>query len=129
MASVTGLFRERECAVVRSFRRVFAIVPLNGGFCIINKQFYITSAEAKVGEKAIEDADAARLAHRLGMISVNPEPVETREQSILNLAHLTGMNLLWAAKCLEENGWEYETAHSDLKKLAGKVPAEAFLVC
>ena len=41
VASVTGLFRERECAVVRSFQRVFDIVPLNGGFCITNEQFHI----------------------------------------------------------------------------------------
>ena len=46
VASVTGLFREREQqhSTIRFFQRVFVIVPFNEGFCIVNEQYHIMCA-------------------------------------------------------------------------------------
>jgi hypothetical protein len=49
VASVTGLFREIDPAGdkrVRSFHRVFSIVPLGGGgYCITNEELFVASVK------------------------------------------------------------------------------------
>jgi len=42
---------------------------------------------------------------------------------------MTGMNLEWSARALEENLWNYDKASSVFNelKIAGKVPPEAFI--
>jgi hypothetical protein len=47
MMSVTGIFLEREASkneALRSFSRVFIIVPFGDGFCIANEQLFVTNA-------------------------------------------------------------------------------------
>lgn len=47
MMSISGLFLEqgpRTNQPLRSFNRVFVIVPFGGGFCIINEQLFVTNA-------------------------------------------------------------------------------------
>jgi nuclear RNA export factor len=47
MMSVSGLFLEhgpRTNQPLRSFSRVFVIVPFGAGFCIINEQLFVTNA-------------------------------------------------------------------------------------
>jgi hypothetical protein len=47
MLSVAGKFLEREASknrTVRSFNRVFVIVPYGDGFCISNEQLFVTNA-------------------------------------------------------------------------------------
>jgi hypothetical protein len=47
MMSVSGIFREpapTENRPLRSFRRVFVIVPAGEGLCITNDQLYVTNA-------------------------------------------------------------------------------------
>jgi hypothetical protein len=47
VVSVTGLFRELEPArdqPVRSFHRVFTIVPLGDGYCITKEELCVTNA-------------------------------------------------------------------------------------
>lgn len=45
MLSVTGVFREvGEKKPMRSFHRSFVIVPVGGGFCIINEMLQISPA-------------------------------------------------------------------------------------
>jgi hypothetical protein len=48
VASVTGLFREIDPAGdkhVRSFHRVFSIVPLGDGYCITNEELFVASVK------------------------------------------------------------------------------------
>lgn len=44
-------------------------------------------------------------------------------------SELSGMNLAWSARCLEENQWNYDKAAVVFQeaKTAGKVPPEAFI--
>jgi hypothetical protein len=46
VVSLTGLFREIDSAGdkrVRSFNRIFSIVPLGGGYCITNEELFVAN--------------------------------------------------------------------------------------
>ena len=56
VASVTGLYREREQQqkTIRYFQRVFIIVPFNSGFCIVNEQFHVMCATSEQAKNAFK---------------------------------------------------------------------------
>ena len=61
-----------------------------------------------------------------------PQPGKTEtmlshEVMTLQLSFQTRMKLQWAAEALEKNGWNLEAAVGDVQKLAGQIPADAFL--
>lgn len=61
-----------------------------------------------------------------------PQPGKTEtmlshEVMTLQLSFQTRLKLQWAAEALEKNGWNLDAAVADVQKLAGQIPAEAFL--
>ncbi|XP_075232408.1 nuclear RNA export factor 1-like isoform X2 [Lycorma delicatula] len=157
--SVTGVYREPTSSKklpIRSFSRVFVIVPAGSGFCIINDLLSITNASPDQAREAFKVSIAPTPApapvvapHPQIMVSPDaPVPVpsqnisspgsislvpctnvETQQQMIAALAMHTGMNLAWSEKCLNETNWNYDSAlyiFSELNK-QGKVPSDAFI--
>lgn len=61
-----------------------------------------------------------------------PQPGKTEtmlshEVMTLHLSFQTRLKLQWAAEALEKNGWNLDAAVADVQKLAGQIPADAFL--
>lgn len=135
VASVTGLFREREerHSNIRWFQRVFIIVPFNGGFCVVNDQLHIscaTSEQVKSAFKAPVQAPAP-VAAPLSAVNTAPAAVvdPTRQQMIISFSTQSGMNQEWSSKCLEENNWDFERAAYTFTELMknNQVPPAAFI--
>jgi hypothetical protein len=70
--SVAGIFLERDASKnqpVRSFSRVFVIVPFGDGFCIANEQLFVTNAtdeqkKVRIYLSQICDQLAVKQCHR-----------------------------------------------------------------
>jgi len=141
VASVTGLYREREQQqkTIRYFQRVFIIVPFNNGFCIVNEQFHVmcaTSEQAKnafkepaVVQPPVAPVAVAPAVNGVNLNTWNPAAVDPKQQLINDFSLQSGMNQQWASKCLEENNWDFETARNVFNGLfkSNMVPPEAFI--
>jgi len=129
--TVTGMFKEKETKskAIRHFNRCFIVVPRGSGFCIINETLYICNPTAANAKKAFVNPESS-------MNTLNKPPdadANLDEASKKTLAtafsEMSGMNLEWSARCLQENQWNYDKSSkifADLK-VAGKIPAEAFI--
>lgn len=142
VASVTGLFREREQqhSTIRFFQRVFVIVPFNEGFCIVNEQFHIMCATPEQVKNAFKEQVAvqapaapvsvvAAAVNDLNLNPWNPAAIDPKQQMIIDFSQQSGMNQQWSSKCLEENNWDFETARNTFNVLfkSNMVPPEAFI--
>ena len=56
------------------------------------------------------------------------QPDVTHEEMVKNFMQESRMNRKYSQKCLERNGWDYEKAGKNFRKLLekGSIPAEAF---
>lgn len=130
--TVTGMFKERETKTksVRHFNRCFIVVPRGSGFCIINETLFICNPSATNAKKAFTSPESSM--HTLNKPAA-PLVVGLDAASKQTLAtafsEMSGMNLEWSARCLEENQWNYDKAAAIFQeaKTAGKVPPEAFI--
>lgn len=123
--TVTGLFKEREKnKSVRHFNRCFLVTPRGSGFCIVNETLHISvpsSERAKSFAAVPVPLPAAAVTAEL-----DPAAKRTMAEAF---STLSGMNMDWTVRCLEENGWNYEKAgvvFTDLNK-NNKIPPEAFV--
>lgn len=122
--TVTGCFRERDTkqASIRHFNRCFVVVPQNQGFVIANETLFISQAQDLSKRKAFMNPQPSTMA-------AAPVVDEATQRSLANsFSEKSGMNLEFSAKCLEENGWDFEraaTVFSDAKQ-KGIIPQEAF---
>lgn len=148
---VTGVFRELSKKeqygngnpdspkIMRSFQRVFMIVPMaNGGFCIRNEMLFIsnpTQAQSKMAFKPrpaepIQPAPAVPQVAPAVPNVVTPPVVDesTKLQMIQALSTQSTMNFEWSKKCLEETLWDYNRAINVFTELhkQGKIPPDAF---
>ncbi|XP_014242641.1 nuclear RNA export factor 1-like isoform X2 [Cimex lectularius] len=140
--NVCGLFKERDKTntTVKYFSRVFIIIPVGTGFCIINEQLTILPASTEQLRKIakVKDAPPVAVSPVAGVSSSVCHPsaispaqmdVTTKQAMVIRLSNHTGMNLMWSEKCLNETEWNYDQAvfsFSELQK-TGAVPAEAFV--
>ena len=53
-------------------------------------------------------------------------PDATQEPLIAQLRQRTGMNAQFAALCLAQNGWSFDTALRNFEEIKASIPAEAF---
>lgn len=131
--TVTGMFKEREGkkAGVRHFNRCFIVVPRGTGFCIINETLYVCNPTATKAKQAFT-------SHESSMTSLNqapPPPASTdvdpatKRTLATAFSEMSGMNLEWSGRCLDENQWNYDKATAVFNeiKAAGKVPPEAYV--
>ncbi|KAK9511774.1 hypothetical protein O3M35_000373 [Rhynocoris fuscipes] len=137
--NVCGLFKEKDKldTPVKYFNRVFIIVPVGTGFCIVNEQLTIMLAKQEQIKKVakIKEASAAAaaaiptpaVATVVPPLQVDPD-IATKQQMVTALSVKSGMNLVWSEKCLAETNWNFDqalTAFMQLQK-TGSIPEEAF---
>jgi len=141
VASVTGLYREREQQqkTIRFFQRVFIVVPFNGGFCIVNEQFHImcaTSEQAKnafkepaVVQPPVAPVELAPSMTQPNLNTWNQAAIDPKQQLINDFSLQSGMNQQYASQCLKEFNWDFETARNAFNELVkgNLVPPEAFI--
>jgi len=143
--SVTGCFKERggpREMNLRYFHRTFLLMPLNQGFVIINEMLFVTNATTEQTKVAFQlptqtPTPSPTSNQPIGdlplpnipSLSIASTDAETRTLMIKQFAKESTMNEAWAAKCLEQNEWNYEKSalvFTELHK-GGGIPAEAFV--
>jgi nuclear RNA export factor len=137
MMSISGLFLEqgpRTNQPLRSFNRVFVIVPFGAGFCIINEQLFVTNATEEQSKVAFKTSAPIAVSPPAPLPVAASPPVtlvdeSAKQQLMETFAAQSGMNVAWARKCLDETGWDIQQAmyvFTELNK-QGTIPAEAFI--
>ncbi|XP_043915597.1 nuclear RNA export factor 1-like [Protopterus annectens] len=127
--SVQGYFKEvgqSFNSTIRAFYRTFVLVPgSSGSIYIINDQMVIKSASHKQVQKAFSKPAVSSGPDSAG--SSDSLPCKYDEM-ITTLSQNTGMNTVWAQKCLQENDWNFKQATEVFNYFKGKgaVPLEAF---
>jgi len=123
--TVTGCFRERgtKNTNIKHFNRCFLVVPQNSGFCIINETLFITPATDLSNRKAFTSPQPSTSSSSPPDIDIS-----TKQTLAKSFSEKSGMNLEFSAKCLEENGWDFDKAASVFSeaKAKGIIPPEAF---
>lgn len=137
MMSISGLFLEqgpRTNQPLRSFNRVFVIVPFGAGFCIINEQLFVTNATEEQSKVAFKTSAPIAVSPPAPLpVAASPSVAlvdeSAKQQLMETFAAQSGMNVAWAKKCLDETGWDIQQAtyvFTELNK-QGTIPAEAFI--
>ncbi|KAG7484846.1 hypothetical protein MATL_G00053630 [Megalops atlanticus] len=125
--TVSGVFREvdgKSRDSTRAFSRVFIAVPAgNAGLCIVNDELFVRNATTE----EIRSAFAAPAPTP----SSSPVPtLSAPQQEMLSaFSHMSGMNLEWSQKCLQDNEWDFNRAGEIFTKLKaqGSIPEAAFI--
>ncbi|CAG7821748.1 unnamed protein product [Allacma fusca] len=138
MFTMQGLFREpRDKNMTRHFTRSFILVPFNTGFVIVNEMFFVTNPTSpQLKSITTVQSDQRPQSSRLET-PTKPEikplfdsykPPQTVEEKLKLFCEKSLMNMEWARKCLDENGWDLERSMYVFSELnnAGKIPPEAF---
>ncbi|KAK7867453.1 hypothetical protein R5R35_009764 [Gryllus longicercus] len=146
--NISGIFIERKLHLpTRYFSRTFVIVPLGGGFVIINDLLNITNATEKQAKAAftkpivetpvtspvatpvVSPVASPPVATASVVPAVPVVPDDVKEQMVVAMCQQTTMNPLWSRKCLEENQWNFNAAVAVFTQLHSeqKVPPEAFV--
>ncbi|XKL64931.1 hypothetical protein PGB90_005017 [Kerria lacca] len=147
---ICGVFRETDVAqevkssCIKAFSRTFVLIPIaNGGFNIVNDMLTITNATDQQLEMAFQPQPSTSVQVNspnsvnftqtppiANVAPMNPQEAELnrKREMVTALAMQTGMNLMWAEKCLVETNWDINNAmyaFTEFNKL-GKIPMEAF---
>jgi len=137
--TVTGIFKERDTKTTsepKHFNRCFIVVPRGSGFCIINETLVITNATTEDKKRAftasissMDDLNAAAAAAAASPSVVAPPPLDDATKRTLSTAfsEMSGMNLDWSVRCLEENEWNYDRATKVFQEKKALLPPEAFV--
>ncbi|CAG0886612.1 unnamed protein product [Darwinula stevensoni] len=142
---VSGVFKDRDHQppAIHSFSRSFCLVPDNGGFLILNDQLFVTTptlTETKMAfqtptptpsqEVTLAPSIPTVLVGATGMLPL-PGPSTSslsRESLIDAFSQESGMKPEYAAKCLEDNDWNYAAAAKVFTAMnaQGGIPPDAF---
>ncbi|KAK6181635.1 hypothetical protein SNE40_009456 [Patella caerulea] len=145
--SLIGVFKESDSKTdkppIRAFSRHFVAVPSGQGILITNDTLTITNASPQQVQVAFKNTGPTPSSSPVSSnppalpnnMSITEAPstsgglTPTQQQMLQQFATVSNMNLEWSAKCLQENGWNYEKAgliFIELNK-AGKIPPAAFI--
>jgi len=130
--TVCGMFKERDTKTkaIRHFNRCFIVAPRGSGFCIINETLFVSNPTAANAKKAFTSAESSMQAISKPPPSVSDTLDLASKQTLATaFSEMSGMNLDWSARCLQENQWNYDAASKVFQdlKTGGKVPPEAFI--
>lgn len=122
---ITGCFKERATKdqSIRYFDRVFTIVPEGTGFCIMNEQWFLTTATPEQQKQLLNPIIIPP------QVEPTVEPADdVKQQMLITLSQQTNMNAEWCLKCLQEVQWIYDAALSAFNEFfkCGLIPPEAF---
>lgn len=139
--TVLGVFKETDSRTdkppIRSFSRHFVTIPSGPGMVIVNDMLTITNASHEQFQKSFrsqaptpssspipEEGPSVPFPSQTG-----PSYTADQKQMIQSFCHQSGMNAEWSAKCLEQNGWDYDKSGVVFLGLQkqGKIPPEAFV--
>lgn len=59
-------------------------------------------------------------------VTIQPPAAGSRDGLVDQVRQRTGMNAQFASLCLEQNGWDLETAVRNFEEIKGSIPAEAY---
>jgi len=129
--TVSGMFREKGTKKqVKHFNRCFIVVPRGSGFCIINETLSISLPTTENSKKAFTSTQSSMEdLHKPAGDSVVSLDEASKRTLATAFSDMSGMNIEWSVRCLEENAWNYDRStkvFQDLK-VEGKVPPEAFV--
>jgi len=129
--TVSGMFREKGTKKqVKHFNRCFIVVPRGSGFCIINETLSISLPTTENSKKAFTSTQSSMEdLHKPASDSVVSLDEASKRTLATAFSDMSGMNIEWSVRCLEENAWNYDRStkvFQDLK-VEGKVPPEAFV--
>ncbi|XP_059472695.1 uncharacterized protein LOC132195025 [Neocloeon triangulifer] len=130
---VSGVFKEKDNPETspRFFRRIFHLVNFSSFFLIVNELLYIcncTTAQANTLCKSVEEAPVLDLY----LSSIPRLTVFTDEQKLglmKKLSDVTGMNVRWSKKCLDDMKWDLRNALIYFQQYYNQelIPSDAFL--
>uniref|UniRef100_A0A8C1W4C4 Nuclear RNA export factor 1 n=1 Tax=Cyprinus carpio TaxID=7962 RepID=A0A8C1W4C4_CYPCA len=125
--TVSGVFKETDGKSRDSFRafsRVFIAVPAgNAGLCIVNDELFVRNATT----------EEIRRAFVAPAPTPSSSPVPTlsapQQEMLAAFSLMSGMNLEWSQKCLQDNDWDFDRAAQIFTglKAQGKIPDVAFV--
>ncbi|XP_068181363.1 nuclear RNA export factor 1 isoform X2 [Antennarius striatus] len=127
--TISGIFKEvvvdgksRESTM--AFSRVFITVPVgNNGLGIVNDQLFIRMATTEEIRRAFVAPAPTP--------SSSPVPTLTapQQEMLAAFSQMSGMNLEWSQKCLQDNEWVFNRAADIFTQLKtdGKIPDVAFI--
>uniref|UniRef100_A0A8C1ABD6 Nuclear RNA export factor 1b n=2 Tax=Cyprinus carpio TaxID=7962 RepID=A0A8C1ABD6_CYPCA len=108
----------------RAFSRVFIAVPAgNAGLCIVNDELFVRNATT----------EEIRRAFVAPAPTPSSSPVPTlsapQQEMLAAFSLMSGMNLEWSQKCLQDNDWDFDRAAQIFTglKAQGKIPDVAFV--
>ncbi|KAL5008704.1 hypothetical protein ScPMuIL_014285 [Solemya velum] len=138
--TVSGVFKEADSKAdkppIRAFSRQFLTIPSGSGMVIANDMLHITNASSHQAQKAFKQLAPTPSSSPVPETSQQapfpqPGPAFTVEQQamIAKFSEQSAMNMEWSAKCLEQNGWNYEKSGQVFLELQRemKIPSEAFV--
>jgi nuclear RNA export factor len=98
----------------RSFDRTFTLGPGNtaSGVRVLNDMLLLRSYG---GTSAFP-----------GAVQAQGQGEMTREQMVVEVGRLTGLNEAYSAMCLEQTGWRMDAALESFHAVKATIPAEAF---
>uniref|UniRef100_A0A671Q6D3 Nuclear RNA export factor 1 n=1 Tax=Sinocyclocheilus anshuiensis TaxID=1608454 RepID=A0A671Q6D3_9TELE len=125
--TVSGVFKETDGKSRDSFRafsRVFIAVPaVPAGLCIVNDELFVRNATM----------EEIRRAFVAPAPTPSSSPVPTlsapQQEMLAAFSQMSGMNLEWSQKCLQDNDWDFDRAAQIFTglKAQGKIPDVAFV--
>uniref|UniRef100_A0A672SVQ4 Nuclear RNA export factor 1-like n=1 Tax=Sinocyclocheilus grahami TaxID=75366 RepID=A0A672SVQ4_SINGR len=125
--TVSGVFKETDGKSRDSFRafsRVFIAVPaVPAGLCIVNDELFVRNATT----------EEIRRAFVAPAPTPSSSPVPTlsapQQEMLAAFSQMSGMNLEWSQKCLQDNDWDFDRAAQIFTglKAQGKIPDVAFV--
>uniref|UniRef100_A0A672SXE1 Nuclear RNA export factor 1-like n=1 Tax=Sinocyclocheilus grahami TaxID=75366 RepID=A0A672SXE1_SINGR len=106
--TVSGVFKETDGKSRDSFRafsRVFIAVPaVPAGLCIVNDELFVRNATT----------EEIRRAFVAPAPTPSSSPVPTlsapQQEMLAAFSQMSGMNLEWSQKCLQDNDWDFDRA-------------------
>uniref|UniRef100_A0A671Q277 Nuclear RNA export factor 1-like n=1 Tax=Sinocyclocheilus anshuiensis TaxID=1608454 RepID=A0A671Q277_9TELE len=106
--TVSGVFKETDGKSRDSFRafsRVFIAVPaVPAGLCIVNDELFVRNATM----------EEIRRAFVAPAPTPSSSPVPTlsapQQEMLAAFSQMSGMNLEWSQKCLQDNDWDFDRA-------------------
>ncbi|CDW53326.1 Nuclear RNA export factor 1 [Trichuris trichiura] len=150
VCSITGYFKDPldTANSVKEFGRVLILEYRPGELIILNDMTYFcgTSIRAygdqmacleklniqyqQAGSISSAEQQAQGSAAATTPFSNNPNAQEviSKDTMIAEMAKITGMKPTWAAKCLEDNNWQFQLACDNFVNLrdSGVIPPDAF---
>ncbi|XP_065342284.1 uncharacterized protein LOC135941011 [Cloeon dipterum] len=131
--TVSGVFREKNSTYPpRFFSKKLFFANCSGTYLIVNELLYITNCTTEQANVAVKEIDDKLPAYDLYLSSIPKLTVFNDEQKLglmKKLSDVTGMNVKWSKKCLDDMKWDLRNALIYFQQFysMNSIPSEAFL--